>query len=156
MATNNAYKLQEVRQILGDRFHVKGLAEIGCHEDIPETAATLEGIVYYFFHNLVNAAMYGLCLRLMSPAEVPVRELVTLTGAFLFAWIIGFITPGAPGGIGIRESVMLLVSGEDYAQPVMRFVLVMRVASVAADVLAFVIGTVCMRRNSAGTEDTSG
>jgi len=42
MATNNAHKLQEVRQILGERFLVKGLAEIGCHEDIPETASTLE------------------------------------------------------------------------------------------------------------------
>lgn len=43
MATNNAHKLEEVRQILGDTFQVKGLAEIGCHEDIPETADTLEG-----------------------------------------------------------------------------------------------------------------
>ena len=43
MATNNAHKLQEVRQILGERFLIKGLAEIGCHEDIPETASTLEG-----------------------------------------------------------------------------------------------------------------
>ena len=43
MATNNAHKLQEGRQILGERFLVKGLAEIGCHEDIPETASTLEG-----------------------------------------------------------------------------------------------------------------
>lgn len=43
MATNNAHKLEEVRQILGSTFHVKGLAEIGCHEDIPETADTLEG-----------------------------------------------------------------------------------------------------------------
>ena len=43
MATNSAHKLQEVRQILGERFLVKGLAEIGCHEDIPETASTLEG-----------------------------------------------------------------------------------------------------------------
>ncbi len=43
MATNNAHKLEEVRQILGDEFLVRGLAEIGCHEDIPETADTLEG-----------------------------------------------------------------------------------------------------------------
>ncbi len=43
MATNNAHKLEEVRQILGNAYHVKGLAEIGCHEDIPETADTLEG-----------------------------------------------------------------------------------------------------------------
>lgn len=42
-ATNNAHKLQEVRQILGERFEVVGLTDIGCHEDIPETAETLEG-----------------------------------------------------------------------------------------------------------------
>ena len=41
-ATNNAHKLSEVRQILGDRFEVVGLADIGCHEDIPENAETLE------------------------------------------------------------------------------------------------------------------
>jgi len=43
MATNNAHKLEEVRQILGDRYEVKGLKDIGCEEDIPETADTLEG-----------------------------------------------------------------------------------------------------------------
>ena len=42
-ATNNAHKLQEVRQILGERFEVVGLKDIGCHEDIPEDAETLEG-----------------------------------------------------------------------------------------------------------------
>ena len=43
MATNNAHKLEEVRQILGSMFSVKGLSDIGCMEDIPETADTLEG-----------------------------------------------------------------------------------------------------------------
>ena len=43
MATNNAHKLEEVRQILGGTFIVKGLSDIGCMEDIPETAETLEG-----------------------------------------------------------------------------------------------------------------
>lgn len=42
-ATNNAHKLAEVRQILGQQFQVVGLADIGCTEDIPETADTLEG-----------------------------------------------------------------------------------------------------------------
>lgn len=42
-ATNNAHKLREVRQILGDRIEVLSLADIGCEADIPETADTLEG-----------------------------------------------------------------------------------------------------------------
>ena len=42
MATNNEHKLREVRQILGEQFIVKGLSDIGCHEDIPETGDTFE------------------------------------------------------------------------------------------------------------------
>ena len=42
-ATNNKHKLQEVRQILGERFEIKSLSDIGCEVDIPETADTLEG-----------------------------------------------------------------------------------------------------------------
>ena len=43
MATNNEHKLREIRQILGSTYEVKGLREIGCTEDIPETSDTLEG-----------------------------------------------------------------------------------------------------------------
>lgn len=41
-ATNNAHKLEEIRQILGDRYDVRSLNDIGCHEDIPEDFDTLE------------------------------------------------------------------------------------------------------------------
>ncbi|MDE6646343.1 MAG: non-canonical purine NTP diphosphatase [Prevotella sp.] len=41
-ATNNQHKLEEIRAILGNRFEIVSLAEIGCHEDIPETGSTLE------------------------------------------------------------------------------------------------------------------
>ena len=41
-ATNNAHKLREIREILGTRFEVVSLSDIGCHEDIPETGSTLE------------------------------------------------------------------------------------------------------------------
>ena len=41
-ATNNQHKLEEIRSILGDKYEVVSLKEIGCHEDIPETGKTLE------------------------------------------------------------------------------------------------------------------
>ena len=42
-ATNNRHKLQEVRDIVGDRVEVLSLADIDCHDDIPEIADTLQG-----------------------------------------------------------------------------------------------------------------
>lgn len=40
-ATNNQHKLQELRQIAGGKLDIVGLAEIGCHDEIPETGLTL-------------------------------------------------------------------------------------------------------------------
>lgn len=42
-ATNNKHKLEEIRAILGSKIDILSLDDINCHEDIPETADTLEG-----------------------------------------------------------------------------------------------------------------
>ncbi len=42
-ATNNAHKLDEIRAIVGDKYKILSLKDIGCDADIPETALTLEG-----------------------------------------------------------------------------------------------------------------
>ena len=42
-ATNNKHKLDEVRKITAPLVRIVSLEEIGCHDDIPETANTLEG-----------------------------------------------------------------------------------------------------------------
>ena len=42
-ASNNSHKLAELRSILGHRYEVLGLADINCHDDIPETADSFEG-----------------------------------------------------------------------------------------------------------------
>ncbi len=42
-ATNNAHKLEEVQAMVGHHFVLKSLADIGCTEDIAETADTFNG-----------------------------------------------------------------------------------------------------------------
>jgi XTP/dITP diphosphohydrolase len=43
LATNNKHKVEELKILLDDTFEIKTLKEIGCIEDIAETADTLEG-----------------------------------------------------------------------------------------------------------------
>ncbi|MCK5782578.1 MAG: non-canonical purine NTP diphosphatase [Flavobacteriales bacterium] len=43
IATNNKNKFQEIRELLPDSIELVTLSDIGCLEDIPETADTLEG-----------------------------------------------------------------------------------------------------------------
>ncbi|MGP1437099.1 MAG: non-canonical purine NTP diphosphatase [Phocaeicola sp.] len=45
-ASNNAHKLYEIKEILGNDYDILNLQDINCHTDIPETADTLEGNAY--------------------------------------------------------------------------------------------------------------
>ncbi len=42
-ASNNKNKIQEIQAIVPSTIHILSLEEIGCTEDIPETADTIEG-----------------------------------------------------------------------------------------------------------------
>ena len=42
-ATNNQHKLEEIRRMAGGRIEILSLADIGCHDNIPETANTIAG-----------------------------------------------------------------------------------------------------------------
>ncbi len=41
-ATNNAHKLKELQQLVGNQIEIKSLQDIGCFVDIPETGNTLQ------------------------------------------------------------------------------------------------------------------
>ena len=112
------------------KFHERFMNYISRYSKAFEKAKRpmlLRGAFYYFLQNAVSAAMYFVCLLLIIP-QAGTKELVMLTGAFMFAWIIGFVTPGAPGGIGIREGVMIFVCGGSYPDRIVLFVLVMSIA----------------------------
>ena len=51
LATNNAHKVEELQALLGEKIQLQTLHEIGCFDDIPETANTFEG-------NSLQKAMY--------------------------------------------------------------------------------------------------
>lgn len=51
LASNNAHKLEEIRAVLGSMYEIKGLKDIGCHDDIPETGNTFEA-------NALQKALY--------------------------------------------------------------------------------------------------
>ncbi len=50
-ASNNVHKLEEIRAILGRKFDIRSLKDIGCFDDIPETGST-------FQENALLKAMY--------------------------------------------------------------------------------------------------
>lgn len=60
-------------------------------------------------------ALYALLAVILSdalPVAVEPPPWATVVIAYLLAWLAGFVVPGAPGGLGVRESVLVfLLSG---------------------------------------------
>lgn len=57
-ASNNKHKLEEAQAILGNLVEIVSLSDIGCNEDIPETADTLEGNALQKAHYVLNKFAY--------------------------------------------------------------------------------------------------
>ena len=43
IASNNAHKIEEFHKLLGNKYEIVSLNDIGCHEEIPEDQHTIEG-----------------------------------------------------------------------------------------------------------------
>lgn len=93
----------------------------------------------YVVQYIISTAMYAVPAVFLF--DVPAEKLGLFLGTYLFSWIIGFITPGAPGGIGIREAVMMLMCGSFLdTDTIMLYAVTMRLVSTFGDIAAFLVG----------------
>jgi uncharacterized membrane protein YbhN (UPF0104 family) len=70
-------------------------------------------------------------------------NLFIMTSVFSFAWIAGFITPGAPAGLGVREAIIVAVLTPIYgAGASIGLTIAMRIVTILGDFLAFITGFV--------------
>ena len=99
-------------------------------------------VVYYIIMPLLSVFTYFIVVCLLFDQATSLGQRITIAGAYVFAWILGYITLGAPSGIGIRESVMIIVCGGMFEKDVIVYVLLFRISSIISDILSFIIGTI--------------
>jgi uncharacterized membrane protein YbhN (UPF0104 family) len=96
---------------------------------------------------VVNALIYLFCLSLLGVTDMG-EFAVTIAGLFILSWLIGFITPGAPGGLGIREAMMVMFLNHVVNDDVLFISAVaFRLICVAGDIMAW-LGTWLTGRGS--------
>jgi uncharacterized membrane protein YbhN (UPF0104 family) len=65
-------------------------------------AVAVAFVFYALFFIGSGLLLAGLCKSLSSASGVP--ELIGIGAA---AWLVGFVVPGAPGGLGVRETILI-------------------------------------------------
>lgn len=90
-----------------------------------------------FLYQLAAFLLFGAAAALIGAILLPPDAAIfRFAAVFLLAWLAGFCVPVAPGGIGIREAVLLALAGAMLpAAGLVAAVLALRVASVGGDLL---------------------
>lgn len=98
--------------------------------------AVAGGFILCFF-------VFGLMLKLQATYLFGVQagDVLTFTLMFTSAWIAGYLLPGAPGGLGVREALVVALLGSVVGTgTAIGLSVTMRLATVLGDGLAFVVG----------------
>lgn len=85
----------------------------------------------------------GLALWLLADGirSVVLDDLCVLSAAYAMAWVAGFVVPGAPGGLGVREAVLVSLLGEVYPPDIaFAITIASRICSIGADALILLCG----------------
>ncbi|MFC3551568.1 lysylphosphatidylglycerol synthase domain-containing protein [Lysobacter cavernae] len=90
----------------------------------------------------LNYLLIGFGLLLISRSTGLQFGYAELTVAFTVSWLIGFLSPGMPAGIGAREGAMALALGSSTSGGggLAGIVLAMRLATVVGDLIWFAVG----------------
>jgi hypothetical protein len=104
----------------------------------------LRGILFSALGFFMLGITLALFINVTAPLELRNIPLIIATGAG--SWLIGFITPGVPGGIGVRETVLVLMLSPVFPkEAVLTAAVLQRFAMIVGDVLAWALGELLVR-----------
>lgn len=73
-------------------------------------------------------------------------NIFSLTASFTLAWLAGYLTPGAPAGLGVREgALVLLLANTGPAEHVLTVVIAARFATILSDAISFAFSAYLMK-----------
>lgn len=92
-------------------------------------------LLYLLFHLLAIAGFF-----ILQPIET---DLLLAAAFLLISWVLGFCTPGAPGGLGVREAAFVYMASEMTqlmpAENAAVYVTIFRLVTMAGDIVLVVL-----------------
>lgn len=87
--------------------------------------------------HIVFSFMFLVVLVYIVDTDIKTTEVFIIAGAYLLSWIVGFLTIGSPGGIGVRELVIcLLLDGIVPENNILLAIILYRMISIFGDIVA--------------------
>jgi glycosyltransferase 2 family protein len=96
-------------------------------------------LLWHIAFLLVSGAVFVGAMAISAQSPWSLGLVMTVAGAYVVAWLIGLVTPGAPAGVGVRELALLYMLGSQFAQADLLIAVVLaRFVTVTGDLAYFV------------------
>lgn len=96
--------------------------------------------VFLFFSGLIFT---GILLVVVPSSGELIFLFPSICGAYVVAWLVGLVTPGAPAGVGVREVILFAMLGSLIAESDLLSMIVLgRCVTVFGDVLFYFISLI--------------
>lgn len=93
--------------------------------------------VYYLIFCIINSVAFVIIIFATQDSLNGFNNF-TLSGYYMLAWFLGFITPGAPSGLGIREYILLMLLTPVFPKSeVLLLMIIMRIVTILGDLFSF-------------------
>lgn len=103
--------------------------------------------LYICFLAISGMLFVGLVELVSVHTEADKLSWIPLCGAYVTAWLVGLVTPGAPAGMGVRELVLLfLLKGIIAETDLVMAVVLGRVVTIGGDFLIFLFAVLMNRK----------
>jgi hypothetical protein len=100
-------------------------------------------ILYCGFISVLLGMFLVFLIGMIGNIPMTTYNVFLIITAFTTSWLIGFITPGVPGGIGLREAMLVLMLSPYFPREIILTSAVMqRFSMVLGDVLAWVFSII--------------
>ncbi|TPW30240.1 hypothetical protein [Pararhizobium mangrovi] len=115
------------------------------------------GAVAYLLFMILNGAVFMTTLGLIDPKALSLAGVPVVIGAYVVSWLVGLVTPGAPAGLGVRETVLVYLFTDSIVSSVILLaVLVGRIVTVSGDLMFYGAGRAMASRVPHGAQAEQG
>lgn len=98
----------------------------------------IKSIISFIIEFFINALLFISVIYLIDINNINNYNIIFVIGIYTMAWLIGYITPGAPGGIGIKETIILVSLTPIYGNSIITLsVVIVRLINILGDIIAY-------------------
>jgi hypothetical protein len=113
---------------------------------LPSTICLVRAVVLYCVMYLMTGASSIVLASFLLPGAP--HDYWLLIAALTLAWVVGFVAPGAPAGLGVREGLLLLMLAPAYtAASASILIIALRIVTTLGDVLILGSGLMLLPRH---------